>query len=347
MNWQHIGLNLILAVILFFLNGKLGKLQGNHEGIFDYGKFTFDSNTETNFSGNFFLKTINPAIFLLLICAMLQKINLATFIPSTWMLVPFFWGLRFIFFIFKNLISFINWKYELSSLCISLFLSEGALQFFILPLASADEPIFISATEFRGAFWFAVIAYLAKVLWDIFKSKFDGESVFPDQKRRDILSARYHRFVSKYDVDVDVYINKNCTFPNTNHRAQFKCLVYAIMIYEDYCRPAFMRVFEYIGKALDVKEKPSLGIMQVQTDQLISNRQSIDLAIKKLFSAFKGQNSPADGVQDAILDYNHSCSYYDEVIAIFYYLLDLNGIEQDSDEEQTADSEDVVEEIFD
>ena len=54
--------------------------------------------------------------------------------------------------------------------------------------------------------------------------------------------------------------------------------VYAIMIYENYNRPPVARLFENLCMRIYKKEL-TLGIMQVKTSKLISNEESIILAI--------------------------------------------------------------------
>ena len=67
-------LNLLLALGLFCLNALLGAIQYRHRGdLFAYGKFSFDPKPEQQFSGNFFQKTVNPAIYTALLCALFQR----------------------------------------------------------------------------------------------------------------------------------------------------------------------------------------------------------------------------------------------------------------------------------
>lgn len=160
----------VFALFLFFVNGILGRIQyGYREHLFAYGKFSFESDNGENFAGNFFLKIVNPAIYLALLCAILQQVKAEALCRSSWMVIPLYWGIRFLHIAAKNLFLFVNWRYELFSLCLSLLLGEGTF-FLLLPLLNANASIFIPVDELRNAIWFAIIAYLAKVIWDISKT---------------------------------------------------------------------------------------------------------------------------------------------------------------------------------
>ena len=52
---EYFLINFCLAFVLLYINGFLGKIQTeyNDVGIFDYGRFSFSSYEEFNFSGNY------------------------------------------------------------------------------------------------------------------------------------------------------------------------------------------------------------------------------------------------------------------------------------------------------
>ena len=65
MKASYIMLNILFAFGLFFLNALLGRIQYGLSGkLFQYGKFTFADAEQQNFSGNFFQKIVNPAVYL-------------------------------------------------------------------------------------------------------------------------------------------------------------------------------------------------------------------------------------------------------------------------------------------
>ena len=327
MSWNDVLINFIFALFLFLLNGWLGNIQEDHADIFKYGKFTFESNTTTNFEGNFFQKIVNPTVYLAIICATLQHFSLESIAVELWLVVPFFWVMRFFAYLFENLLVFVNWKYEVYAFVTSITLGETTLFFLIRPLIESNESVFLDASEFRDAVWFAIIAYLAKLFWDMSKHHFEGVNVFPNSKRQRIIRNRYRKFRLRYNSYIDELFASGNLFNDIEDREYFRCLLYAIMIYEDYCRPPMIRGLEYITRVLRLKREMSLGIMQYKSTEIISNRQSISLAVNKLFAYYIKDSNRAAAVSAAIGAYNKGESYLFEVYAIFTYLLEINGID--------------------
>lgn len=313
--------NVVLAVGLFLLNSWLGRVQYGIPGNpFEYGKFYFESDGEENFSGNFFLKTVNPAIYLSVIAAAIQGRLSDEYINSLWMLIPAFWMLRFLYMVVKNRIIFLNFKYELSACFVSLLLGEGTFFLIIEPLLAEGECIWIPTTEIRDAVWFAIIAYLAKTVWDIMRRNFHGDNLYPAEKRQKIINRRYDKFSLKYGALIRNEV-ENQYAVSKEKQGQLICVVYAIMIYEDYNRPAIIRMFEYVMKFIMPKRTMTLGIMQVTSNKLISNKTSIKMAIEKIGRSFL--ESSEDSVYLAIQGYNSSGDYYPEVRAIYEELAQL------------------------
>lgn len=101
------------------------------------------------------------------------------------------------------------------------------------------------------------------------------------------------------------------------------------MIYEDYNRPKTMRIIEWILKATVFRCcTMSLGIMQVQTKQLICDKESIDLAIPKIIESFlTDESSP---IYVAISRYNSGYEYEMEVNAIYNILTEEIPFEREA-----------------
>lgn len=303
--------NVVLAGGLFFLNSWLGRVQYGIPGNpFEYGKFYFASDSDESFSGNFFLKTVNPAICLSVIAAAVQGRLPDQYIYSLWMLPIAFWVLRFLYMIIKNRIIFLNLKYEFSACFVSLLLSEGIFFLIIRPLLIERGSIWIPTTEIRDAVWFAIIAYLAKTVWDIMKRNFQGDKLYPAEKRREIINKRYDKFSLKYGKLIRSEVENRYAL-SEERRGQLICTVYAIMIYEDYNRPAVIRMFEYVIKFIIPKRTMTLGIMQVSSNKLISSKTSIKMAIERVSRPFL--ESSENSVYEAIHGYNRGGDYCSEL----------------------------------
>lgn len=325
-----IGYNVLLALVLFLLNGQLGKLQhGISEPLFEYGKFSFMPTSEQSFAGNFFQKIVNPAVFLAVAAALTQHYLTSDYVESLWLLIPAFWLCRLIYIIVQNFFVFLNLKYEIIAFILSLALGEGVFFCIIKPLLVEGEQIWISFATLRDALWYAILAYLAKTVWEIMKKSFGEEKIYPYERRRKIVMKRYDKFSTKYDKDVLASLPNYLQEPMTvETREQIIRVIYAIMIYEDYNRPFGVRLAEWAMKATIFRCRTmSLGIMQVRTDRLISSRESIKLAVPSIVNSFlTSQDNP---ICDSIFQHNPDQNYVEETKAIYDILSDKSLTDQD------------------
>lgn len=333
----NIILNFGLAIVLFALNGLLGRIQYKLRGnLFEYGEFCFSSIKIENYSGNFFLKIVNPAIFMSICCAVSQSVGNWEFCRSSWMIPLFYWGVRMAFILITQCRDTINWKFEVVAFILSMVLAMGVLIWIIFPLLDSGESVFISPTALRDALWYAIVAYIVLIVWKIGKRSLVSDRLFPSTKIEQIVLRRYDILQSRFgDVvqkNVDKYYPKD-----TDGKGEFICLVYAVMIYEDYNRPFVARMMELLKKRLQELfgnyKMMTLGIMQVQTYSIISDEISIEFAIKKLLASYL-DNVYKDRVGHAIDDYNCSERYQLEVTGIYDILCRLVSYDNTMDEQE-------------
>ena len=315
MTWTNFVVNLILAWILLFINGKLGKWKQYTFDFFSYSSFEFGDINKEKFSDNLFQLLIHPAIYLALVGSILQAFSCETIVRSLWLLVPLYWMLRFAVMALRDMFFFQNWPLQIALLFVSLLLSEGTF-FLMMRLMDGGNVIFIDLEQFKDAFWFAALGFAAKFVWDFLKRWMVGEVVFPPSKKAAIIVRRYNRYYRKYNKTINSSIERECAFKSLGQRDHFVCLVYAIMIFETHNRPLWMRLAEYTVKCVFPNRLMSLGIMQIQTRQWISDKVSILFAVRKLYNVFS-KSEPSEAIREAIYDYNPDADYVSEVSAIY------------------------------
>lgn len=323
MRVEYVVFNIIAAAGLFFLNGILGKLQYGFSGrLFEYGKFSLGGTADqSSFSGNFFQKIVNPTVYLSVVAAIVQYLLPVGFIESMWLLIPIFWVYRLLFMIVKNVFIFLNLKYEAIAFVLSLMLGETVFFKIIKSLFEKGQSIWIPTTELRDALWFAILAYLAKVTWEIMKKSFSGDNLYPESKRYELIWKRYNKFNRKYgDFIFDQISRRYVGKLNMDEQNRLASLLYAIMIYEDYNRPFLIRLAEHALKATAFRQRAmSLGIMQFKAFHTITDKESISYAIDFISWPFlRGMPEPESIAIDM---YNHSPAYCDEVKAIYSVLM--------------------------
>lgn len=318
----------IAAFMLFIINGLLGDLQsGKMKDLFEYGHFGFSDDSGESFANNFFSKVISPTIFVSIVCAILEDTKWGFLIPIGWTIVPLYWLIRVIYISFINRWDIVNKKYEAIACLTAIGINFLVFLKIIMPLyENAQSSIFIPIDELRDAVWYAIIAFLAKKIWDVVKANLTGKEIYPDLRKGNIVDVRYDRISKRYGNVIESVIDKN--FPqDTKGKGNFSCLVYAIAIYEDYNRPPAARMIEKMILCLRVRKSMTLGIMQVNSTTPISDEESIKKGVEKLCRAFVADINN-DPVFHAITAYNGSEKYLHEVLSIYETLLYLNAIDE-------------------
>lgn len=143
----------------------------------------------------------------------------------------------------------------------------------------------------------------------------------PEAKKKERISKyiaiKYKNFISLYDecvqsnledgleniykkVDIIEKWDINNNYFRINNLNFLRLVIYSIMIFEDFNRPKNARVIEnFLAK--HSSREITLGIMQVKTDKLITDEQSISLGINKIINSF--YRYLVDYIK---LDYNYS-----------------------------------------
>lgn len=156
------------------------------------------------------------------------------------------------------------------------------------------------------------------------------------KRKENYLKNRLSIFKEKYSALVNEKLDND----------KLKSITYAIMIYEDFNRPKAVRLAENARFKLTGK-KHSLGLMQVQTNEFINDKKSVELGLEKLNKAYNkvikkrgldNEESIKQLLPDAwsnewsmeriiISNYNKDDSYVDEVRTLSEKIFELNTSE--------------------
>ncbi len=131
------------------------------------------------------------------------------------------------------------------------------------------DTIFLTVEEMRIGIWLWIGFFLYKILNSNLSFSFEKSQKEKEDLEEETVVVQYAKLKTRYFS----------ILKTTNQELQL--LFYAMMIYEDYHRSNFMRKldrirFRFTGRTM------KLGIMQVETNQEISDVESIKLAWKKL-----------------------------------------------------------------
>lgn len=280
--WMCVVINIVVAFLLFYVDGKIGLILSNHRDFFSYDPYLFGPNAGEKKS-NYTLCVLSPAVLVAILAVVYEYIGFALGIDSLWMVCPLYWSVRFLYFALRNRLAFLDIKYESIRFALSLIITSAVL-YVIYKLRENEQSLFIPWDEVRNAVWYALLAYIAKLVWDMFQAEFSQQNEKSVDKVRKITIRRYHEFLEKYGDIINRYLSEENYF--IGFYSMLESTIYAIMIYEDYNRPIFIRKLEtfLMRNHLNRGRVMTLGVMQTRTDRVISDEESIKIAIKKIIS---------------------------------------------------------------
>lgn len=196
-----------------------------------------------------------------------------------------------------------DWKAEFITSIIGIFLNIIIYNIFIIKTTQ----IFISIDQLRDGIWLGIITFFFILLRNYIYNHAHTNALESEKRKEKYILKKYEYYKNKYD-DLIKEDNK-----------QVEAIVYGIMIYESYNRPAFYRLFEYI-KCI-VTGEATLGIMQVKSRVWISNKTSVKKGYKIIKDAYDYYFTESIyefdlPIRNVIAEYNLGTYYVDEILYI-------------------------------
>ena len=256
-------IHILLAVVLFFLINWLGKKSIS----VGYVSMSIFDTSEGAPIFNFIYRILSPVIYLIIISSILYYFKQDIFVTNIYFASIYYVGIRIAFNLITHRVLLVNWIKELITDSIIVLVSYSAYSSLIIE----KKNILPDPSTMANELWIIIILFL----FQIFNS-YTSHSRDRARRKDRYIKARYLKLYKKYNP----YIKENTT------NSKLLSLIYAILIYEDYNRPKAIRLIEYISFIVR-KRKHTLGIMQVESDKIISDTQSIELGVKKILKSYK------------------------------------------------------------
>lgn len=300
MTIEIIILQITLGIILFFLINWIGK----HSYSIGYMEMSLFLKVEEAPALNFLIRILSPVVYLILVSAGLYYIGADRFVKNIFLINLYYLTFRLLFNLITERGLLLNWYrqaiYWTAILVISYYTYEK-----IIKVKTNILPDF---TTIANELWIIILIFLFQVTNSI---RLSSNSTI---KRKDnYLKTKYNFFRRLYGKTIK---------ENTQNEI-LEAIAYAILIYEDFNRPKVARWLENMRFRL-TKKSHTLGVMQVLSTKMISDKQSVDLGSKKIHSAYidviekyKARHNEIYGewsiYEKIISDYNGGESYRLEV----------------------------------
>lgn len=309
--------HLVLAVVLFFLVNFVGD-QNIPLG---YQSISITAEEDKAPAFNLVFRFLAPLVYLVVVATILYYLGFDRFVQNIHLVVVYYFVLRFLARLVLGRAKLTNWLYELSLLLITTF----AARLLYDNIISTQVNLLPDLTTIANELWIIVLLFIYQTLNQV-KISLKGK----EKRRRAYVSQAYQEYKRKFSYIVEKV---------TDERVQ--ALAYAIIIYESYNRPNFMRWLER-NILFPIGKSKTLGIMQVTTKRKISDAESVRQGIAKLeidyATAFEENYTHYSGtsyysidnlrdisIRGAIRRYNQGEEYYkavsslyDEILSQFY-----------------------------
>ncbi len=252
--------HIIAAILLFFIINRIG----SHSISAGYMQLSIIAKEENALAFNFLYKTISPIVFLVLFIATVQSIGCPELTQNSYLIVIYYWIIRTIIIIVWERRILTNWTRHIVYMIISISIS-----IWVYSLSEEMEKILPDPRELLDQLWILIIIFIYSVI-----NKLERSYESKLKKEHNYINYQYKKFKAEYGD----LISEKCS------NEFYEAATYSIMIYENFNRPPFVRLIEYLHFYI-TKKPHTLGIMQVHTDKYINNETSIINAIKIITEA--------------------------------------------------------------
>jgi hypothetical protein len=250
----------LVAAAMFFSINWLGK----HSPMFGYESVTMFTEREDAVAFNFLFRVITPVVMLLVVAVVCHVTNLSGLTTNLHFALLWYLAFRVAFNLARGRAALLPWKRLILQWVFTIALAFVAYE----QLISKPQNLLPDPATIANEVWLAIAGYLYVLAGHMFSGDTGQE-------------ARGARYVKTRRAKLEERFRKELS-ELAHPRMRLLCL--AVMIVEDFNRPAMMRAVERglfrVGRAR------TLGIMQVASDSLISDADSVRAGSKILERAY-------------------------------------------------------------
>ena len=307
MTWYVIITHFVLAVLLFFLVNWLG----SRSTPLGYVQLSIGIQDDTAPAFNYLFKVLAPVVFIILMVALFQVLNLPVFNKNIYLVVVYYWAFRLLYVVMMGHASLLDWKTQ-----VLYWISSIGLSVLVYSFIDKLDTILPSPQSLIEELWILIILFIYSIINKL--QLFRGET---EQRKKNYIERRYTELYRRFGNQVNSYFDNDL----------LRALTFSIMIYENYNRSGFARFLErFLMK--NSKKKHTYGIMQVMSNHILTDEESVDLGMKKIEQDYKTSVSEetSEGLNNFLISwivykvakaYNSGDEHYsDEVRDVFSHL---------------------------
>lgn len=254
---------IITAIVLFFLINIIGKFAPVDLRYFQISSFL---ETDEAPAFNFSFRILTPIVFIILLSALLYSVDMDNYVKDIYFISIYYVLFRAIFNIAISRSLLINWKKQFFyAVCI-----VGLSYFLYQKIIITKQNLLPDFSNIANELWIIILVFLYNLVNNIQVPNGGAE-----KRKYSYVKTTFSQLKKNYGKIVDSF--------TTNIR--FQQIVYSIMLHENFNRPKLFRIIEYINSLF--KKEGTYGIMQVKSNQILTDRESVKLGMIILMENFK------------------------------------------------------------
>lgn len=257
MPWYVIITHLALAIALVFLVNWLGKKSGP----LGYMQMSVGMKDDTAPMFNYLFKVLAPVVFIILVAALFQAVGLKEFTKNIYLIVVYYWAFRLLYVWLLGHISLLDWTVQ-----IVYWISSIGLAVWVNSLIDKLDTILPSPQSLIEELWLLIILFIYSILN---KLEFSREAT--ERRKKNYIYRQFEKLHKRFGGQVDGYFQSDF----------MRALTFSIMIYENFNRSSTARFLERILLKRS-KKKHTYGVMQVMSDRVLTDEESVALGMKKI-----------------------------------------------------------------
>jgi hypothetical protein len=285
-------LNFPPALALFLLVNWIGK----HSESFGYRSVTLFEDVEEPVAFNFLIRVIPPSIIIVALSALFIHLKIEQYRFGIYWISIFYYAIRASYNLIFDLWRLINWGRFFVESSLGISMSIYVYKYMVIPKLSLLPDLQTAGNEI----WFAIAIFIYAVANNV-----RLENVSRIRRKNGYIKTKYKSISDAYGG----HIKKEVTNRN------LQLTIYAIILYEDYCRPRFVRFAE---RLIFWKDAKTTGIMQVNNKNNLSDFESVKRGVAKILNSWNSleRQSESRRIRQVIAEFNRDDDYVSRVYDI-------------------------------
>jgi hypothetical protein len=254
---------IITAIVLFFLINTIGKFAPVDLRYFQISSFL---ETDEAPAFNFSFRILTPIVFVILLSALLYSVDLDNYVKDIYFINIYYVLFRAVFNIAISRSLLINWKKQFFyAICI-----VGLSYFLYQKIIITKQNLLPDFTNIANELWIIILIFLYNLVNNI-----QVPNNGPEFRKYNYVKTTFSNLKRNYGEIV--------ASSSTNIRLQQ--IAYSIMLHENFNRPKLFRIIEHINSLF--KKEGTYGIMQVKSNHVLTDKESVKLGMNILMENFK------------------------------------------------------------